>query len=80
MDLIEWLSNIIERNQIENFTIVEALKECKNTFDLLCIVNYLLDNIIDLTRYEIETEQQQKDFNELIKVKDIILNIKNKNV
>lgn len=79
MNTIEWLRDIIERNEIENFTIAEALKECKNTFDLLCIVGYLLDDIVNLTRYEIETEQQQKDFNELIKVKDIILNIKNKN-
>lgn len=75
---IEDLANILEK--YESFTITEALTECKNTFDLLCIVNYLLDNIINLTRYELETEQQRQDFEELKKIKDKILIIKNNNV
>lgn len=78
MDTIKWLENIL--SQCENFTITEALKESKNTFDLLCIINYLLDNVIDLTRYEIETKQEQKDFEELKKIKDKILKIKNRNI
>ena len=41
---------------------------------------YLLDDIIDLTRYNIETEQEQKDFEELQKIKGKILIIKNNNV
>lgn len=75
---IEDLANILEKH--ENFTITEALTECKNTFDLLCVVNYLLDNIIELSRYELETEQQKQDFEELKKIKDKILYIKNNNV
>lgn len=78
MDTIEWLKNILE--QLENFTITESLGKCKNTFDLLCIVNYLLETIIDNCRYELETEKQKKDFEELIKIKDNILLIKNNNV
>ena len=69
------LIEILEK--YENFSITEALKDCKSIFDLLCIINYLLDDIIDLTRYNIEIEQEQKDFNELIKIKDKILTIKN---
>lgn len=77
MNTIEWLRDIIERNQIENFTITEALKECKSTFDLLCIVNYLLDDIIDLIRidlirYEKGTIIEQQNFNRLLKIKDMI--------
>lgn len=63
----------------ENFTITEALKETKTAFELLEIVNYLLYNIIDLTRYELKTEEQKRDFEELKKIKDKILIIKNKN-
>ena len=72
------LIEILEK--YENFTITEALKDCKSIFDLLCIINYLLDDIIDLTRYNIETEQEQKDFEELQKIKGKILIIKNNNV
>lgn len=75
---MEELLKIFEK--YENFTITEALKDCKNTFDLLCIVNYLLSDIIDETRNNIEDEDDQKDFNELIKIKDKILIIKNKNM
>lgn len=78
MDYIAYLSQILKK--FENFTISESLKESKNTFDLLCIVNYLLENIIDLTRYEIEIEQQAKDFEDLKKIKDKILLIKNNNI
>ena len=72
------LIEILEK--YENFTITEALKDCKSIFDLLCIVNYLLDDIIDLTKYNIETEQEQKDFEELQKIKNKIRIIKNNNV
>lgn len=66
--------------ECENFTIAEALYNTdKNSFDLLCIVNYLLGDILNLTRYEIETEEEEKDFQELIKIKDKILEIKNRN-
>lgn len=66
--------------ECENFTIAEALYNTdKNSFDLLCIVNYLLGDILNLTRYEIETEEEDKDFQELIKIKDKILEIKNRN-
>ena len=78
MDYIKYLSQILEN--FENFTISEAIKESKNVFDLLCIVNYLLDNIVELARYEIETDQQQQDFEELQKIKDKILIIKNNNI
>lgn len=64
----------------ENFTITEALKDCKSTFDLLCIINYLLGNVIDETRNNIEDEDDQEDFNELLKIKDKILIIKTKNI
>lgn len=63
----------------ENFTITEALKETKTTYDLLCIINNILYDVIDLTRYELETEEQKQDFEELKKIKDKILIIKNKN-
>ena len=74
----KYLSNILE--QCEAFTISEAINEAKSPFDMLCIVNYLLGDIIDAARYEIETAQQQHDYNKLIEIKDIILNIKNNNV
>lgn len=66
--------------ECENFTIAEALYNTdKNSFDLLCIVNYLLCDILNLTGNEIETEEEEKDFQELIKIKDKILEIKNRN-
>ena len=77
MDTVEFLANILE--QCENFTISEAINQSKNAFDVLSIVNYLIGDVIDATRYEIETEQQQIDYNNLIKIKDVILNIKNNN-
>lgn len=77
MNTVEWLKDIIERNKIENFTITEALKECKSTFDLICIVNYLLDDIIDLTSFETGTIEEQQNFNRLLKIKDMIFKIKN---
>lgn len=64
----------------ENYTITQALKETKSTFDLLCIINYILYDIIDETRYNIENKQQQKDFEDLQKIKDKILSIKNRNI
>lgn len=66
--------------QYANFTITESLKQSKNTFDLLCIVNYLLDDIIDNTRHEIETNEDKKDFETLKKIKDDILQIKKRNL
>ena len=72
------LIEILEK--YENFTITESLKDCKSIFDLLCIINYLLGDVIDLTRHNIETEQEQKDFKELQKIKDKILVIKNNNI
>lgn len=78
MDTVEFLSNILE--QCEAFTISEAINKAKSSFDVLCIINYLIGDVIDATRYEIETEQQQVDYNNLIKIKDIILNIKNNNI
>ena len=66
--------------QYENFTITESLKESKNTFDLLCIINYLLDDVIDNIRYELETNEDKKDFETLKKIKDDILQIKNRNL
>lgn len=72
------LIEILEKYEI--FTITEALKDCKSIFDLLCIINYLLGDVIDLTRHNIETEQEQKDFEELQKIKDKILVIKNNNI
>lgn len=77
MNTVEWLKDIIERNKIENFTITEALKECKSTFDLICIVNYLLDDIIDLTSFETGTIEEQQNFNRLLKIKNMIFKIKN---
>ena len=73
-DLLEVLE------KYENFTITEALKDCKSTFDLLCIINYLLGDVIDETRKNIEGEDDQDDFNEHLKIKDKILTIKNKNI
>jgi len=78
MDTVEFLSNILE--QCEAFTISEAINRSKNSFDVLCVINYLIGDVIDATRYEIETEQQQSDYNKLIEIKDIILNIKNNNM
>ena len=75
---IEKLAEILEEK--ENFTITEALLQTNKTpFDLLCIINYILADILDLTRYELETEQDKKDYDELIKIKDKILEIKNRN-
>lgn len=71
------LIEILEK--YENFTITEALKESKSVYDLLCIINNILYDVIDLTRYELETEEQKQDFEELKKIKDKILIIKNKN-
>lgn len=84
MVVYEKTNTICELTEIlkecENFTIAEALYNTdKNNFDLLCIVNYLLGDILNLTRYEIETEEEEKDFQELIKIKDKILEIKNRN-
>ena len=62
----------------ECFTITEVLNQTKSDFELLTIINYLLYNIIDNIRYNIETEEEKKDFEELTKIKDKILNIKNK--
>ena len=78
MDNIEYLTNILE--QFEPFTIAEATSNAKSAFDMLCVVNYLLDNILNNVRYEIETEQQQIDYNKLIEIKDNILQIKNNNI
>lgn len=78
MNYIEYLANILEN--FEAFTISEAINESKSSFDVLCIINYLLGDIIDATRYEIENEQQQQQFNELMKIKDKILMIKNNNM
>ena len=76
---MEELIKILEEK--ENFTITEALTQTSKTpFDLLCIINYLLADILDLTRYERETEQDEKDYQELIKIKDKILEIKNRNI
>jgi hypothetical protein len=62
----------------ENFTIAESIYQADKTpFDLLCIINYLLENIINCATYELETEQDKKDYKELIKIKDKILKIKN---
>ena len=72
------LEKILENK--ENYTITQALKETKSTFDLLCIINYILYDIIDETRYNIENKQQQKDFEDLQKIKDKILSIKNRNI
>lgn len=66
--------------QYENFTITESLKDCKDTFDLLCIINYLLDDVIDNIRYELETNEDEKDFETLKKIKDDILQIKKRNL
>lgn len=63
------LLDILEKH--ENFTITEALKDCKNTFDLLCIINYILDNIID-------EEKNNFAIDELVEIKNKILNTKNK--
>ena len=71
------LIEILEKYEI--FTITEALKELKSPYELLCIINNILYDIINLTRYEIETKEQKKDFEELKKIKDKILIIKNKN-
>lgn len=64
----------------ENFTIAEALYNTNKTnFDLLCIINYILGDVLRLTAYELETEQDEKDYKELIKIKNKILEIKNRN-
>ena len=64
----------------ENFTIAEALYSTdKTSFDLLCIINYILGDILRLTAYELETEQDNKDYKELVKIKNKILEIKNRN-
>lgn len=78
MDTIQWLGNILK--QCEAFTISEAISKYKEPFDTLCIVNYLISDIIDLTRNELETEQDVLYFNELIEIKDKILKIKNANL
>lgn len=73
-ELIELLNNK------ENFTIAEAIYQTdKTSFDLLCIINYILGDILRLTAYELETEQDNKDYKELIKIKNKILEIKNRN-
>ena len=76
MDNIEYLTNILE--QFEPFTIAEATSNAKSAFDMLCVVNYLLYDIIDAVYYEQVTERDHTTMEQLEKVKDIILEIKNK--
>ena len=72
------LIELLEKS--ENFTIAEALYSTdKTSFDLLCIINYILGDILMLTAYELETEQDNKDYKELVKIKNKILEIKNRN-
>ena len=76
MDNIEYLTNILE--QFEAFTIAEAISNSKSAFDMLCVVNYLLYDIIDAVYYEQVTERDHATTEQLVKVKDVILEIKNK--
>lgn len=76
MNSVEYLENILE--QVEPFTIAEATSKTKNAFDMLCVVNYLLYDIIDAIYYEQETERDHETFEKLQKIKDDILEIKNK--
>lgn len=78
MEKLTELTELLENS--ENFTIAEALYNTNKTpFDLLCIINYILGDVLTLTAYELETKQDKKNYNELVKIKDKILEIKNKN-
>lgn len=74
----EKLVEIFER--LEPYSIAQLIGENKEPFDILCTINYLLADLLELVRYNIETEEEQKDFNELANIKDIIITIKNKYV
>lgn len=65
---------------LEPYSIAQIIGENKNAFDILCTINYILADLLDLLKYNIETEEEQKDFDKLIKIKDLILEIKNKYV
>lgn len=72
------ITKLIEN--LEPYAIAQIIGENKNSFDILCTINYILADLLDLLRYNIETEEEQKDFDKLTKIKDTILEIKNKYV
>ena len=53
------LMKILEKS--ECFTITEALNQTKNDFELLTIINYLLYNLIDNIRYNLESKEEKSE-------------------
>ena len=72
------LLNIDMLDLDKDFLLAEEITDKAEPLDILQIVNNLLYNLLDLTRYDIETEEEEKDFKELEEIKDKILYIKNK--
>lgn len=73
--------NFIDINEIDQdklFLISEKINENGNASDLLVLINCLLYDLINKIRYEQETEQDKKTFEKICKIKDQILQIKNK--
>lgn len=70
--------DINEMDQDKLFLISEKINENGNASDLLVLINCLLYDLINKIRYEQETEQDKKTFEKICKIKDQILQIKNK--
>lgn len=74
----DYILNIEELDQDKLFRLSEEINEKGEAFDLLVLINCLLYDLLEKTRYNQETEQDKKTFEELQKIKDKILKIKNK--
>lgn len=58
--------------------IIEQIEELE-TLDQLKVVVSVLNMVVEATRYNLETEQEQKDFKELEKISNTIFDIILKN-
>lgn len=72
------LINIEEFTLTKDFLLAEEIAEKGEAVDMLAIINNLLYNLLDALRYEQETEEEEKDYKKLEKIKDEILLIKSK--
>lgn len=71
-DLLKLLDNT------ENYDIVQLLIDCKSEADLLNIAYYILTGILDLIVYNIETDEEKKDYKEIEKIVEKLQQIKSK--
>lgn len=72
------LINLKELTLTKDFLIAEELTEKGDAVDILAIINNLLYNLLDLLRYEQETEEEKRDYKKIEKIKDEIVVIKSK--